>query len=78
MLLFSRARVAVDRAGNVKVEGDLVPHAQRIARFAREAGLRGVGFRHLFGRYRFWRGVDAAMRQRLRNFLFAECPLKRV
>jgi hypothetical protein len=77
LLLFSRAKVTVDRAGNVKVEGDLVPYAQRIARFVHEAGLRGVSFRHLFGRYRFSGGVDASMSQRLRNFLFAECPLKR-
>ncbi len=77
MLILSRARVRVDGRGNVAVEGDWEQYTVRIAQFFSDLGLRRVTVKHRFGRFVFSGDLTPSLRQRIRNFMTNECPLKR-
>ena len=75
MLIFSTARITV-RGGDIRVEGVWKRYAARIRRFLRDLPLEGAVIRYRFGRFVFSRSVRPSDRQRIRNFLGNECPLR--
>jgi len=75
--LFPESKIMVSRAGEVRITGVLAKYQSRVAWFIRELGLAGVTIRYRSGRFHFPRAIDPGTRQRLRNFLAAECPLVR-
>lgn len=75
--LFPESKISVARDGSVKITGLLAQYHNRIAPFIRELGLAGVTIRYGNGRFFFPRALDAGIRQRLRNFILAECPQAR-
>jgi hypothetical protein len=72
--IFPDSKISVSREGRIRITGVLAPYQSRIAFFINELGLRDVTIRHRSGRFYFPRSLDARTRQRLRNFLLAECP----
>ena len=77
MLVFSDAKITVRPSGAIRVEGILIGHRAKIIQFIGELGLSRGTIRLRSGRYVFSRHIDPGTRQRLRNFLVNECPLKR-
>ncbi len=76
MLIVSRAKISIRGVGRADVEGGLAPHTGKIVGFLQDLGLKSGTIRHRFGRYVFSREIDRSARQRLRNFLVNECPMK--
>jgi len=75
MLIFSSAKVTVDKQGNVRVEGTLRRHHVRITEFVKNQGLNKVTVRIRGKRLIISGNVDIAAQQRLRNFIVNECRL---
>ena len=76
MLILSDARLTILKPGTVRFEGRFIPHRVRILHFVQELGLARGSVRRRFGRLVFSREFDDSARQRFRNFLAAECPMK--
>jgi len=74
--LFSRARITLQRAGRVSLEGAIERYRGRLAPFFAELGCERGRIIHRFGQWRFSRHFDPDMRQRILNFLVNECPLR--
>lgn len=75
MLIFSQAKVTVDWAGNVKVEGALEPYRSRIYRFVHDEGIRDTSIRLRSGQLRISGYVKPDTRQKVEKFLTVECPV---
>jgi hypothetical protein len=76
VLILSDAKITIKASGEIRLEGNFVPHAGKIAGFLRELGLTGGVIRRRFGRFVFSREIDPSAQQRLRNFFHSECPMK--
>lgn len=76
MLILSDARITVKGRGKIAVEGGWAPHGRKIAAFIADVGLERGTVSHRFGSCVFSRHIPDGVRQRLRNFLVNECPLK--
>ena len=74
MLLFAKAKIKVNKAGQVTVRGSWEKYRARIVQFIDELGLTGVTITLSGSNYRFSSSLDSSTRQRLRNFLINECP----
>ena len=77
MLILSTSKITIQQPGKVKVEGELRKYRVRITQFMAELHLGRATIHYRFGRYVFSGNIDARMQQRIRNFLFLECPLKK-
>lgn len=75
MLICSRAKVTVDRTGNVKAEGALAPYQSRIFGFVDEEGINDTSIRLRHGHFQFSGNVTPRTRKKWERFLSAECPL---
>jgi len=76
VLFLSRAKITVDKAGHVLVEGLWERYAARIEAFVTDTGLRDCTVRFRNGRCVFSGNADESTQQRVRNFLVNQCPLK--
>ena len=77
MLIFSKAKITVRGIGNVMVEGKLKRYHIRIKHFLTTLRLPQGTIHYRFGRYVFSRNIEEGTQQKIRNFLFNECPLKK-
>ena len=77
MLFLSRAKITIKSVGDVTVEGDLQRYQVRIRQFLTDLHVRQATIHYRFERYVFSKNIDARIQQRIRNFLFNECPLKK-
>jgi len=77
MLFFSRSKITFREPGNITIEGDLHRYSVKIRHFFTELPIRHATIHYRFQRYVFSKNIDAGMQQRIRNFLFNECPLKK-
>jgi hypothetical protein len=83
MLVFSDAKITLRPAAapgdppRVRVEGRLSPYEPRIEEFFRELGVRKGTVRLRGGRWIFSGEFGEFTAQRVRNFLQAECPVKK-
>lgn len=75
MLILSKAKITV-RGGDVRVEGGWSRYAARIRALLDDLGVREGVVRYRFSAFRFSRHIPATLRQRIRNFLVNECPLR--
>jgi hypothetical protein len=73
MLLFAKAKIKVDKAGQVTVKGAWEKHRVNITHFCEELGLKDATVTLTGSGFRFSGSISAATQQRIRNFLVNEC-----
>ena len=74
MLLFSEAKITVRRSVVTKVEGAWKPYHFKIREWLPKLCLGRATVSLRGGRIHFSSGISPDNKQRLRNFLFNECP----
>lgn len=77
MLIFSQSKITIRESGNISVEGELQRYQVKIRQFLTELPVQHATIHYRFQRYVFSKNIDTRVQQRIRNFLFNECPLKR-